>query len=321
MTAVLIPTQTEADWLAARRNGITASEIAIVMSLAPDDWPSPFSLYHQKLGDLPAADDSLSMRVGRHFESLVCDLFAEQHPEFAVTGDGRALYRHPDRPWQMATPDRLAFEDKCHDCGQPGCPWAHQPVAAVESKTSAAYDGWGEDGSDEIPVHYRCQALWQMDVMGVTTVYVPCLFTHSRKLRVYEIGRDAEAEADLKLMREEAESFMSRIARRDEPDVDWRPATTSALKTLNPGIEDRDVTVKAQLARSYRAAIRRFREAERRKDEMTNRMFQAIGTGRRALDPDGQVVATRQVYDVKAHVRKASTVNKLVPPRAAKEAA
>ena len=29
---------------------------------------------------------------------------------------------------------------------------------------------------------------------------------------------------------------------------------------------------------------------------MTNRMLQAIGTGRRALDPDGLPVATRSVY-------------------------
>ena len=307
MTGILIPTPAEADWLAARRQGITASEVAIVMGLAPHEWPSPFSLYHQKLGDLPAAEDTLSLRVGRHFESLVCELFSELHPEFALVGDGRQLYAHPDRPWQLATPDSLVFEGA-----------ADEPLATFEAKTSASYEGWGEDGSDDIPVHYRCQKLWQMDVMGVTTGYVTCLFTHSRKLRVYEITLDADAEHDLKLMREEAEMFWSRIGRHAEPEVDWRPATTDALKTLNPGLEQRDVTVGAQLAKSYRAAQRRYKDAERRKDLMTNRLLQAVGSARRALDPAGEVVATHQVYGVKEHVRKASTVNKLVPARTAK---
>ena len=165
------PAATEAEWLEARRQGITASEIAIVMGLAPAEWPSAFSLYHQKLGDLPAAEDSLSLRVGRHFESLVCELFAERYPGLDVYGDGRMLYAHPGRPWQRATPDRLLYESprvlhlRADEDVVCTC-IVSEPVAVLEAKTSATYDGWGDDGTDEIPVHYRCQALWQMDVMG-----------------------------------------------------------------------------------------------------------------------------------------------------------
>jgi putative phage-type endonuclease len=297
MAGVLIPAATEDDWLGARRRGITASEIAIVMGLAPGEWASPFSLYHQKLGDLPEPEDSMSKRVGRHFESLVCDLFAERHPEFTLTGDGRTLYAHPGRPWQMATPDRLVSETWFEPVDTDELiREVTRAVATFDAKTSASYEGWGDDGTDEIPVYYRCQKLWQMDVAGTGAGYLACLFMHSRTLRVYELHMDADAEADLKLMREEAEMFLSRIARRDEPEVDWRPATTSALKTLNPGVEQRDVTVGAQLARSYRAAQRRYKDAEQRRELMANRMLQAIGTGRRALDPAGRPVATRSVY-------------------------
>ena len=193
------------------------------MGLAPAEWPSAFSLYHQKLGDLPAADDSLSLRVGRHFESLVCELFAERYPGLDVYGDGRrstrtqavrgsgprrtgCCTRAPGTPAPAALPC-----DVVCTCIVP------EPVAVLEAKTSAAYDGWGDDGSDEIPVHYRCQALWQMDVMGVAAASVACLFLHSRQLRVYDISLDANAETDLKLMREEAEMFWSRLARHDEP--------------------------------------------------------------------------------------------------------
>ena len=288
MTGVLVPAPTEADWLAARREGITASEIAVVMGLSPFD--SPFALYHRKRGDLAAVEDNDAMRIGRHLESLVCKMFAERRPEFHLLGDGRALYAHESRPWQMATPDRIVYEST----GYPSV-W-DAPAAVLEAKTAATYDGWGDDGTDEIPVHYRCQVLWQMDVLGLDAAFVACLFIHSRKLRVYELAMDDSARNDLALLREAGQEFTRQVAGGEEPDVDWRPATGDALRHLNQGVEQRDVTVRPQLARSYRAAVRRYRDAEQRKDLMTNRMLQAIGTGRRALDQAGRPVATRSVY-------------------------
>ena len=289
MTAVLIETATEAEWLAARRKGVTASEIACVMGIAPAEWDSPYSLYHRKLGNLPPKEDSDAMERGRILEPYIADRFQASHPDLYVTGDGRGLWRHGERPWQLATPDRLV-----HD----RYPVSYDPLAVLEAKTDAGGDDdWGDEGTDQIPVHYRCQVLWQMDVLGVARAYVPMLPMRSWKLRVYELELDDQARADLRLMRSEARDFLACIERRIEPDVDWRPQTTAALKHLNPGIEQRDVTVRRQLAVSYRAAVRRAAEAGQRKELMTNRMLAAIGTGRRAIEADtGELVATRSVY-------------------------
>ena len=88
----------------------------------------------------------------------------------------------------------------------------YEPIAVLETKSDASPgDQWGEDGSDEIPVHYRGQVLWQMDVMGVSTAFVACLFIQTWKIRVYELTMDDAAIADLKLMREEARDFLDRI--------------------------------------------------------------------------------------------------------------
>jgi putative phage-type endonuclease len=294
---VLVPAATEAEWLAARRQGVTASEIACVMGIAPAEWDSPYSLYHRKLGNLPPKEDSDAMERGRVLEPYIADRFAKLRPEFIVDGDGRRLYAHPGRSWQLATPDRLAWE-RDNDRFWPGGDYQNLPDAVRETKTDAGGDDdWGDEGTDQIPVHYRCQVLWQMDVMGVTRAYVPMLPMRSWKLRVYEIELDDQARADLRLMRSEARDFLARIEHRTEPGVDWRPQTTAALKHLNPGIEQRDVTVRRQLAISYRAAVRRAAEAEQRKELMTNRMLAAIGTGRRAIEANtGDLVATRSVY-------------------------
>jgi putative phage-type endonuclease len=293
MSAVLVPTANEAEWLAARRKGVTASEIAVIMGLSP--YSSPYALYHQKLGILGSADDNAAMERGRALEPHIADKFGSLHPDLAALGDGRELYAHPARGWQMATPDRLVFP--YHGPFQ-------APVAVLECKVDGGSSDWGEPGTDEIPVHYRCQALWQMDVMGVGTAHVACLRVQQWDLCEYVIELDDAARADLKLMRTEALDFLARLELGDVPDLDWRPATIAALKSMHPNEGTEDVGIRRSLVIQYQAAVRHAERAGRRKDEMTARMLAAIGDGRAAVDcRTGDVVATRSV----SHPKKVST--------------
>jgi putative phage-type endonuclease len=320
MTAVLIPTSSEAEWLAARRQGVTASEIAVLMGLSP--WDSPYALYHRKRGDLPGQEDNMAMAIGRHFEDFVAGQFAMQHDEFHLAGDGRTLYAHPERPWQLATPDRIVNDVRFDML--PGVDEVfeeYEPYAVLEAKTDGGFDGWGDDGTDEIPVHYRCQVLWQMDVLGVTTGFVACLFMNRRQLRVYELTMDDRAQSDLKVMRSAARRFLERIDHGDAPGIDWRPATTGALKHLHPDVQDVDVPISTQLAGRYMAAVRNLKAAEHKRDKYANQIRAVLGSCHRAFDPgrNGQVIARRDVYDVEPYQVKGFHVDKLVPvkPKAA----
>ncbi len=328
MTPVLIPTASGEEWHAARRLGVTASEIAVVMGLSP--YSSPYALYWRKLGQLPEPEDTAAMDLGRFLEAWVAGRFQERHPQFEVLGDGRSLFAHGQRDWQLATPDRVLYRSLKNWDG------TRELFAVLECKTSGSYEDWGDDGSGEIPVHYRCQLLWQMDVLGVTTGYVACLFLHSRQVRVYELRMDYFAAEDLKIMRREAARFLARLPEGEipgvPPDVDWTPATAKALRRLHSSVEDVDVPVSSQLAGWYRAACRNLRKAEQRKALYENRIRAVLGGGRRAVDPGrgGQVVATRQVYDQRRIDLKllrarypetalecvtVSTVDKLVPAK------
>lgn len=311
---VLPGTASEADWLAARRQGITASEIAIIMGLS--SFSSPYKLYWQKTGDLPPDDQGDRLALGHVLEPWIAERFAERSGLF-VTGDGRSLWAHGERPWQMATPDRFAWESRAVAASIKS-----SPLAVLECKSWGTFDEWGPDGSDEIPVPIRCQVLWQMDVMGVTTGYVACVFLPGAQLRVYELTMDDGARNDLALMLSTAERFLGRIAFGDPPEVDWRPATADALKRLHPSVQDIDVPISTQLAQRYQAACRNLKTAERKRDKYANQIRERLGSGHRAVDPGraGLVIARRDVYDVKAHSRKASHVDKLVPVKPPKEA-
>lgn len=292
MTArlVLPGTASEAGWLAARRSGVTASEIAILMGLSP--YSSPYALYWQKRGDLPGGEDKTVFERGHVLEPYIAGKFAGRHPDWYIHGDGRELYAHPDRPWQLATPDRLIHE--AHH------PEAGRELAVLECKTDAGGDGWGAEGSDDIPVHYRCQVLWQMDVMGVTTAYVACLLIRPWKVRVYELTLDDQARADLALMRVEAELFLCRVADSRPPAVDWRPATSLVLRRLHPSLEDRQVVIPKRMWRAWRAAAGRVTSAEHAKRRMENQIRERLGSASTAVLADGTKVATRSVYDQKS---------------------
>lgn len=324
----LIPTADEAAWLEARRQGVTASEIAVIMGLSP--WDSPYALYHRKLGILPGTRDNAAMERGRVLEPYIAEKWCELNPMWTALGTGRELYAHSERPWQMATPDRMVHRLAHHDGKVNGTDVL--PEAVLECKTASSMDDWGEPGTGEIPVHYRAQVLWQMDVMGVHTGHVAVLDIPRWRVLEYVIEHDespvleyphdvpgppapgiCRACGDQELMREAARDFLGRIQRQDAPDVDWRPATAYALKQLHSSVEDAEVVVGAQTASRYRAALRNSRHWEQRKKLYEAHLRERMGSARRAVTASGEVIARRDVYEVREHTRKASTVDKLVP--------
>lgn len=314
MTARLLmrPEEITADrgrWLSLRETGVTASEVAAILGLAPASYKtsSPFALYVAKVTGTEPVGDSDEMARGRHLEPYVAELFEGTHPDLAVYPGG--LYCNEARPWQMATFDRLSADGAGHlALGSllDAVLLPDRAVMPVQIKTAATprnhpEDGqhWGEPGSADIPVHIRCQALWEMDVAGAASALVPCLFMAEWKVHTYVIDRTDAVEHDLDIMRAEALDFLDRIDHREPPPVDWKPATTAALKTLFPMVDGTEAVVRKRTADRYRAALRASKRAERMMGEAVNQLRAESGGARFIFTRDrGQVVkvASRAVY-------------------------
>lgn len=277
-------------WLALRRTGVTASEIAAITGCAPLGWASAFSLWADKTGILELADDpSPAMRLGTYMEPFVLGEFtmATGHE---VTRAG--LCAHPERLWQLATPDGVTAG---------GWP--------VEAKTSGGYDGWGEGGSGDVPPHYAAQLLWQMDVLGADRGFVACLFFPSRSVRVYELTYDGAAAAAL---RDAAAAFLEAVRTETPPDIDGTMATARALRGMYAVDAADTAVISRRLLLRYGAALRRRADAERDTRELENLVRAAMGTARTGFDSKtGKPVVTRSVYYTKEHVRKAAVVDRI----------
>jgi putative phage-type endonuclease len=266
-------------WHAARANGIGGSEIAAVLGLSP--YESRFSLWHRKKGLIGPVEETPQMRWGKKHEPTICEEFAELHPEAGVVPS--PTFAAAGRPWQIANPDRLLVGQ------QPG---ATRPTALLEAKTARDDEGWGEEGTGEIPVWYRAQCLWYLDVLGVTTCHVAVLIGLA-DYREYVVEYDPDEAA---LMRSRAEAFMHSLAANLRPEIDGHSATYQAIRELPDGLDDVDVEIPTALRDRFHAAQDQAWAAE---DELTackGELLDAIGTGRRAVC-ERQRVATRTVRD------------------------
>jgi putative phage-type endonuclease len=298
MTAVeLLPPGTgphDERWHQLRRAGVTASEIAVVMGISP--YESPFSLYWQKVNDWRWEGNEYTS-AGQHLEPSIADWWLTQGPDRHTMHAG--LYAHTDRPWQLATPDRIIIDIWGKDIALLECKWV-----------AYSWDGWGEPGTDDVPVHYRAQALWQLDTLGVDEVHFAALGPGG--FRSYLVRRD---EADLELMWVAGAKFMERLEKGDPPPLDSHTATLGALKKLYPTVGTGEVEVSPELATKYRIARAAKKVAEERIAECEAEIRHLLEEDCGRAMCEGKLVASRSVYERAAYSVSATTIDKLNPGR------
>ncbi|WP_392750625.1 YqaJ viral recombinase family protein [Streptomyces sp. LN590] len=269
-TGVLLGTYTPGtpQWDKARAGlCITATEIAAVMGLSP--WSNPFVLWHKKSG-LPVPPFVVTPQVewGNRLEPVVAQKFADEHPDIELRETG--TWRHRDRDWQRATPDRLAGDQ------------------LLEVKTSPTGEGW-ENG---VPLHYYCQIQWQLDTLGLDLCHVAVLIS-GHDYREFVVEYDA---ADAKRMRDSAELFLDTVRAGQRPDVDSSAATYNTLRRQADRFDDIDVEVPGPIASRYEVTHQQLKASETEHQHAKSLLLDALGNGRNALHL-GRRIAYRTAHE------------------------
>jgi putative phage-type endonuclease len=319
-------------WYAARRNSVSASEIAAVCGL-PSAYGSAFDLWWSKRLGEDGSDDTRATSRGRRVEPLVLEDFEDAHPEFHLDCHV-GLLQNVNRPWQVSTPDAIAYEGPPVPValievrgkqegairGGPSVGFDFEdcppntarvladpaPVAVVEAKTAGGRAGWGDEGTDQIPVEYLAQVRWQMDTVGVDVCYVPVWIGFD--YRCYVVEQDPE---DVAFMRDKALAFLHSLETGDAPSIDSHAATTLRLKQLHPSVDEGErADLPALLIRQYDAA-RNLRNAADDRVKLAENRIRSLMGGAQYGDVDGIKHVSRSVYEIAEHVRKASTVDRL----------
>ncbi|WP_053638301.1 YqaJ viral recombinase family protein [Streptomyces sp. NRRL F-4707] len=270
------------DWDAARAGlTITATEIAAVVGLSP--WMSRFTLWHKKAG-LRAAPFEMTPAIewGNRLEDPVAAKWQDEHPGLIAAPAG--TWKHREREWQRATPDRLIYPQPAGEFDLPG-----QPTGLLEIKTSPMGDEWGPDGAEDgVPIWYRCQVMWQMDVLGVRRTDFGVLIS-GHDYREYVIEYD---EAEAKTLRDAAEQFLDEVRDGVRPPIDSADDTYKTIRVQPDGFDDVDIEIAAEAAARYENAQAEAKAAAAELTAAKSVVLDLIGTGRRAVC-DGRRVAYR----------------------------
>lgn len=261
------------EWHAARANGIGGSEIPAVIGISP--YESAFSLWHRKAGNVPPAEETEVMYWGKVHEPAIIREFGLRHPELSLHPS--PTYAAAGRPWHIANPDQLALTPD-------------GALEVVEAKTSRDDDGWGKDGTGDIPVHYRAQVRWYCAALSAARARLAVLIAGC-EYREYVVEPDA---ADTELMLTRGAAFMDSLAAGTPPPIDGHTATYQAVKAIPDGMDDVDVPIPASLVGRFHTAQDTFWAAEDELTECKSRLLDAIDTGRRATY-EGARIATRTV--------------------------
>jgi putative phage-type endonuclease len=163
-------------WLAARREGVTATQVAKAAS-GPGGFMQAVQDYRADFVE----QDNPFMLFGRVWEGPISMHLKERY--WVMPNDW--LIRHVDHPHHMATPDGLSLD--------------HEVISEIKTT--------GKDWNPErIPVQYRRQVQWQLYVTGASSCVFAWMLRENRdgafmpawfEPEVYVMGRDEDMIASL----------------------------------------------------------------------------------------------------------------------------
>jgi putative phage-type endonuclease len=209
-------TDDRTEWLAWRRDGIGASDIAGILGISP--WASPFSIWADKTGllDDDDLDEDDRREFGKRAEAMIGPWF--EHRTGLTIAAEQVCLASLDHDWMRATPDGLVIPEPPDDG------YLCDVLGPVEYK-AVADKPW-----DQIPAHYQAQGQWQMAVGRWDRAWFAVL--HGTRFRVYVLERD---QADIDYMIERAEQFwFDHVVANVPPEIDGSDATAAAIKALYP---------------------------------------------------------------------------------------
>lgn len=240
MASRKITFQNRLDWLQARRQILTASDVAAVLGM--DSRRSPFSVWAEKVelaGKEPPAELDLDdpkleyIRWGAILEEPIAKEVGRRLEREMIDHGRFTLFVNDELPIPLgATPDR-EISDVIHPGDGAETPaWRdRRGPGAAEIKTFGTFADPAGEWNDEGPVKHIVQLQVQLTVTTWRWGLVAGL-GGGQRLKIHEHERDDEFIA---WMLGKLEVFWKRVREKDPPPVDGSESTATALSTLFRG--------------------------------------------------------------------------------------
>lgn len=138
------------EWLAARCEGIGASEVSTIIGVNP--FETAYQLWRRKKGIDPAKQENFAMKAGHYLEDAVARFWSDETGcEIIKASVEDFMFVNHDKPYMRVSPDRTFWlPDMAHNDDNKGL---------LECKTTQM-----SVDRDDIPKHWYCQVQYQLGV-------------------------------------------------------------------------------------------------------------------------------------------------------------
>lgn len=269
------------EWLASRREGITATDIPAILGL--NKYKTAIDVWTEKVAPgsddfNPTIGDGEAALWGIVLEDAVAGTWAE-HRGLKVRRVG--IIAHEDASWQRASLDRLVI----------GCPDGR---CGVEVKTRSSHVG--DDWNRGIPADVKAQVRWQLHVSGLDHIHVIALIGGQRLVE----HRVTSNQIKLDEIMPTAELVWQAVQTGQPPQLPEAMWTDDYLDQLHANregeIEINDDAI--HLATEYNDILSVIRDLETEKAEIRTKLIGALG------EYDTATRGGKVVYSYKATTSK-----------------
>lgn len=259
---------------------VSSSKVSAIMGCSK--YASPVSVWHEMRGDVTREQSAASeaQARGTAMEPWVLDYnWLWRHPDWERKA-GETTWTRDDMPWAIANTDS-------HGVDASGVP------VIVEAKTvgyRSGLDEWGEEGTDEVPLAYYYQVLFQMLVSGIWQARVERLGPGIDEHKEYVIRYDEQLGEALRV---KLATFYQSVIDGVPPEPDGHPETIVTYKKVHTGFDDTEWEVNPTTVGNLIFATTAEQDAQQRKREAQASILAALGDAKYAT-VGGVRVARRQ---------------------------
>ena len=242
-----------------RNKCIGSSDAPVILGVSP--WATSYDLWLQKTGQVPATEENQAMRIGTVLEEPLLRLAGERlgqrivRPSSSFVGHAKFLRANID--------------------GMIGT--AQRGSDIVEIKTTSQTEGWGTEGTDEVPEMVKVQVTFQMACASASVAYVACLTgAFGLSFKVYRLPYDSDYAA---YVMDRCTEWWNKHMEQGVP-----PATNGTLDVLKQVRRtDSQIELPQELFEAQAAAKEKLKCAEAEYEAAHAALVTALGTNKRGI--------------------------------------
>jgi putative phage-type endonuclease len=260
------------EWLETRKSGLGGSDAPSVLGVSP--WKSPLELYLEKTGQAGPVEETEPMRIGKLLEPVLASEYRRRN---GCEIHEQVFLKHRLYPELFATLDAIRPDG-----------W----IAEFKAVGLRSAGDWGDEGSEDLPLHYLTQVHHQIAVADAPGAHVLALIG-GQEFRQYEIPR---RESTLTGLVQLERDFWSDVLERNPP-LDLKPGDHRLWHRLYPEeaggipLSEED----ASLVARWQDAATRKNVAAQQEAALKTEVLAALGPFGSGLLPDGRELRRKAI--------------------------